>query len=37
MVVDNLSTGFSPEQIAATLKRMVFVLTPVRLSHEAVH
>ncbi len=37
MVVDNLRAGFSPEQIAATLKRMPASLAPVRLSHEAIY
>jgi IS30 family transposase len=37
MVLDNLRAGFSPEQIAGTLKRMAPALSPVRLSHEAIY
>ena len=37
VVVDNLRATLSPEQIAATLKRMAPALTPVRLSHEAIY
>jgi transposase, IS30 family len=37
MVADNLRAGFSPEQIAGTLKRMGPELAPVRLSHEAIY
>ena len=37
MVVDNLRAGLSPEQIAATLKRMAPALAPVQLSHEAIY
>ncbi len=37
MVVDNLRASLSPEQIAATLKRMAPALAPVMLSHEAIY
>jgi IS30 family transposase len=37
MVVDNLRASLSPEQIAATLKRVAPALAPVQLSHEAIY
>jgi IS30 family transposase len=37
MVIDNLRASLSPEQIAATLKRMAPALAPVQLSHEAIY
>lgn len=37
VVADNLRGGFSPEQIAATLKRMSPRLEPVSISHEAIY
>jgi IS30 family transposase len=37
MVVDNLRADLSPEQIAATLKRMSPRLEPVAISHEAIY
>lgn len=37
VVVDNLHGGFSPEQIASTLKRMSPRLPPAQISHEAIY
>ena len=37
VVVDNLRGGFSPEQIASTLKRMSPRLEPISISHEAIY